>query len=94
MTVLKLFFAWMFYLLFLHTTEGFYLPGLAPVSYCEKQDADGVEGDCKVSSFKYLISKQQVNKVERGCIYKLSFIYTVCDSFSYEIVGFYRKLNH
>ncbi|CAB4001326.1 transmembrane 9 superfamily member 2-like [Paramuricea clavata] len=45
MRVLKLSYAWMFYLLFLHTTEGFYLPGLAPISYCEKQDS--VEGKCK-----------------------------------------------
>ena len=50
---LKLFSAWMFYLLFLHTTEGFYLPGLAPISYCEEQDSYG--GKCKVSSLLDLV---------------------------------------
>ena len=47
MKALELTFIWTFYMSFLHTAECFYLPGLAPVSYCEKQ----LTGDskCKVS---------------------------------------------
>ena len=54
MKALELTFTWTFYLLFLHTTECFYLPGLAPISYCEKQ----MSGDskCKVSILYYLLS--------------------------------------
>ena len=31
--------------------NGFYLPGLAPVNYCDKASKAAAESDCKVSIF-------------------------------------------
>lgn len=38
-------FAWICWFLLIQTVFGFYLPGLAPVSYCDKSTTDG---KCKV----------------------------------------------
>ena len=74
MKALELTFIWTFYLSFLHTAECFYLPGLAPVSYCEKQ----LTGDskCKVSLnvvyisfiFFILVHFKQVKKLKEALI--------------------------
>ena len=53
MWALKLFLAGAFHLVFLSTTKAFYLPGLAPVSYCEKES--NVVGKCKVSAVSTLM---------------------------------------